>query len=79
MQKRNRHNVSGGFKGNTPAMKVEPVVDIEGNVIDFRRVDQERGNGVYHPTLGWRTKRVFHQHLLLNSLLRKIGLSGVMA
>jgi len=60
-------------------MKVEPVVDVEGNVIDFRRVDQERGNGVYHPRKGWKVKRAFHQHLLLNSLLRKIGLSGVMA
>ena len=77
--KKHKHNVSGGFKGNTPAMKLEPVKDFEGNVIDFRRVDQERGNGVYHPTKGFKRKRQFHQHLLLNSLLRKIGLNVVIA
>lgn len=79
MQKRNKHNVSGGFKGNTPAMKTEMEYNEDGVPVGYRRVDQERGNGVYHPTLGWRKKRVFYQHLLLNSLLRKIGLNGVMA
>jgi hypothetical protein len=75
--KRNKHNISGGFKGNTPPMKVENTFDVEGNFLGSRRVDQVRGNGIYHPTKGFRVIRKHHQHHLLNSLLAKIGMQGV--
>lgn len=76
--KKHKHNVSGGFKGNTPPMKVELEYKLmeDGSKVPIgsRRVDQERGNGVYTPRKGWRVKREYNPHTLLSELLTKIGL-----
>lgn len=75
--KRNKIKPVNGFKGNTPAMKVEYQTNEEGAIIGTRRVDQERGDYVYNPTLGWKKKRQYNPHYLLNVLLKRIGVSPV--
>lgn len=80
-QQRNKHNVSGGFKGNTPPMKIEFQYKIleDGTKVpvDTHRVEQERGNGVYHSTKGWKKKRQYNPHSVLNVLLQRIGLNSM--
>jgi hypothetical protein len=75
--KRHKHKVNSGFKGDTPPMKLQFEYDENGVVRNKFRVDQERGTGVYHPTKGWRVKREYVPHILLNDLLAKIGLKGL--
>ena len=75
--KRNKFYPVKGFKGNTPAMKVEYQFNNEGVIIGTRRVHQERGDYVYHPTNGFKKKRQYHPHTLLNKLLMGIGLNNM--
>jgi hypothetical protein len=79
--KRNAHNVSSGFKGNIPKAKVVKDIrlDKEGNevVVGFRTEDHIRGDGIYHPTKGFRKVRQYTPHAVLNTLLRRIGLTGL--
>ena len=76
--KKHKHNVSGGFKGNTPPMKVELEYKLmeDGTKVPVgsRRVDTVIGNGIYHPTLGWRKVRDYIPHTLLSNLLTRVGL-----
>lgn len=71
--KRNKHSVTGAFKGNTPV--APKVFDKNGR---FSHTTQHvRGNGVYHSTKGWRVVRTYTPHTLLNNLLQKIGLQSM--
>lgn len=72
--KRHNHGIKGGFKGNVPPKLV--VRDEDGKFL--HESSHVIGNGVYHPTKGFRTIRAFNQHILLNSLLMKIGLNPVL-
>ena len=76
--KKHKHNVSGGFKGNTPPMKVELEYKLmeDGTKVPVgsRRVDTVIGNGIFHPTKSWRKVRQYRPHTLLSELLTKIGL-----
>lgn len=52
-----------GFKSNIPKAELSHII----------------GNGVYHPTKGFRKLRAFNQHIVLNQLLAKIGLHPVIS
>jgi hypothetical protein len=67
--------VSRGFKTNVPPQPSE--WDKNGNFL--RKSSHVIGNGVYHPTKGFRKLRAFNQHIVLNSSLAKIGLHPVQA
>lgn len=75
--KKHKHKVSGGFKGDCPAMKVEYQTNEEGIIIGTRRVDHECKDGVYHVTKGWRVRRTYNPHYLLNVLLKRVGINFV--
>ena len=63
--KRHKHKTNTGFGKNgitPPAFKRLGLGDIV------------RGNGVYHPTKGWRVMRKYVPHTLLDSVLKSIGL-----
>lgn len=72
--KRHNHGIKG-FKTNIPKAPVER--DEHGNFL--RQSSHVIGNGVLHPTKGFRTLRTFNQHILLNSLLVKLGLHPIQA
>lgn len=76
--KKHKHNVLGGFKGNTPPMKVELEYKLleDGTKVPVGsyRAEQVRGDGVYHATKGFRKIRQYRPHTLLSDLLTKIGL-----
>lgn len=79
--KKHKHNVSGGFKGDTPPMKLEfeyrTLEDGTKVPVSKRRVEQERGEYVYHATKGFRKKRQYNPHSVLNVLLQRIGLNSM--
>lgn len=77
MQKRNKHNVTGSFKGNVPPAPLDYEYNDQGQVIGTRQSSHIRGDGVYHPTKSWRKVRSYVPHTLLNNLLQRIGLQSM--
>jgi hypothetical protein len=73
--KRHNHGIKGSFRGNVP----QKLVERDENGKFLRESSHVIGNGVYHPTRGWKKIRAFNQHILLNSLLVKLGLSTIQA
>jgi len=73
--KRHNHKIKGSFKGNVPPAPVER--DENGNFL--RQSSHVIGNHWYHPRKGFRKIRTFNQHILLNSLLAKLGLYPIQA
>jgi hypothetical protein len=73
--KRNKQNPIKGFSGKVPLAPTER--DEQGNFL--RQSVHVRGSHWYSATKGWRVTRAFNQHILLNSLLVKLGLRPVQA
>ena len=80
-QQRKKHIPLNGFKGDTPPMKLEfeyrTLEDGAKVPVDTRRVEQERGEYVYHTTKGFRKKRQYNPHSVLNVLLQRVGLNSM--
>lgn len=69
-----------GFKGNVPKQRVEIQQQYlpNGDVIDIpARVQHVHNGWRYSDTLGWKRIQDYVPHTLLNSLLNRIGLNGV--
>lgn len=73
--KRNLQKPTKGFKSVVPPAPIER--DEQGNFL--RQSVHVRGHHWYSATKGWRVTRAFNQHILLNSLLLKIGLRPIQA